>query len=495
MKLPVPANAGGNRAAAQPATVPPAPVPSAPAVRPAPARNPATSVGRRPGATQPSVGPRPDPTAAPVVSIREVIKDASERILAQGIDFPAPGNTGCEYSIDIAGWVVGRERTVVAVEVVSGNRVIRSAQGCFPRKDVLETYPDHPEPSGYRMQVGLVGLPQEFELILRCLMDDGSYTMLGRIIGRRRAFQSAYEPVLQPLMLTSLGRMGTTWMMRLLSEHPAVVAYRDYPYEVMAARYWAHQLRVLAAPADYLASSDPDSFAEDMQHIGHNPFFGPLLRRSPGTAQWLGRDHVERMAAFCQQTIDGFYGHVAALQGQPGVRYFAEKSLPDHIPAMMADLYPGMREVVLVRDLRDVVCSMLAFNSKRGYQSFGRDKAGSDAAFARQLATDMSTLASSWESRASTSLLVRYEDLIARPEDVLGSVFSYLGVDGDPETVRSVLERASTDTDELAAHRTSRDPGASVGRWRTDMPAELIEHCNRAFGPVMARFGYGDVAA
>jgi hypothetical protein len=284
--------------------------------------------------------------------------------------------------------------------------------------------------------------------------------------------------------------MGTTWAMRLLSEHPAVVAYRDYPYEVMAARYWVHQLRVLSAPADYGSSSDPDSFGWDLWRVGHNPFYGPLLRRSPLAAQWLGRDHVQAMADFCQQTIDGFYGRVAELQGDGAAWIFAEKCLPDHIPTMLADLYPQMREVVLVRDLRDVMCSMMAFNQKRGYPAFGRQTAASDAEFARHLAADLSTLAASYEARVGQNLLVRYEDLIARPQDVLTEVFGYLGIDDDPVTVQRVISRATLENDELAAHKTSSDPGASVGRWKTDTPAELREIIDDAFEPVMARFGY-----
>ncbi|HUE60096.1 MAG TPA: hypothetical protein VMO88_10975, partial [Acidimicrobiales bacterium] len=224
----------------------------------------------------------------PVVEIMDVVRAGSDAILGQGIDSPSPGGTSYEFSIEIAGWVVGRSQAATAVQILTGDKVMKTAPVCLVRQGVFERYPEHPEPTGYSLHVGLIGLPQSFSLTIRSVMADGSYVTLGRILGQRSPIRTAYAPRLQPLMLTSLGRMGTTWMMRLLSEHPAVVTYRDYPYEVMAARYWAHQLRVLAAPADYSASSDPDSFGADLWRVGHNPFYGQLLRRSPATARWLG---------------------------------------------------------------------------------------------------------------------------------------------------------------------------------------------------------------
>ena len=38
----------------------------------------------------------------------------------------------------------------------------------------------------------------------------------------------------------------------------------------------------------------------------------------------------------------------------------------------MWELYPRAREVILVRDFRDMVSSMFAFNAKRGFQGFRR---------------------------------------------------------------------------------------------------------------------------
>ena len=82
-------------------------------------------------------------------------------------------------------------------------------------------------------------------------------------------------------------------------------------------------------------------------------------------AGW-GSDHVADLATFAQQRIDAVYRQVAAL-GDGRAEFFAEKCLPEgNVPQLLRELYPDAREVFLVRDFRDMLCSIRAFNEKRG---------------------------------------------------------------------------------------------------------------------------------
>lgn len=65
---------------------------------------------------------------------------------------------------------------------------------------------------------------------------------------------------LQPILLSALARSGTTWLMRLLISHPAIVGYPRYPYELHVAGYAWHACRVLAAPSGLTGLSHPDLF-------------------------------------------------------------------------------------------------------------------------------------------------------------------------------------------------------------------------------------------
>jgi len=431
-------------------------------------------------------------TSTPVVTVHDVVSLPPEtpEIVAHRIDVPRRADSEQEYALSFGGWVLGKSAPVAAVELIATGRVMTTSVVRLVRPGVTAAYPDHPEACGYWFRAGVLGMPSEFRLTLRAVLGDGSRVPLGYVVGRRLPVRSDACPTLAPLMVTSLGRMGTTWLMRLLAEHPSILVHREYPYELMAGRYWMHQLRVLSAPFDRDASPHPDTLGSDLWRIGANPSYGPMLGGCRTLSSWLGRAHVERLATFCQESIDTFYGLLAQEQSQPAATFFAEKYLPDQLPALVWELYPRAKEVFLVRDIRDAVCSMLAFNAKRGYQSFGRGQVPSDAAFVRRLACDMAILAQASRSREGRSHLVRYEDLVADPGRVIAGILEYAGLGHDVDTVHGMVERSSTESPELAAHRTSENPAASIGRWRRDLPRELVAECAEAFTPILDEFGY-----
>ena len=53
-----------------------------------------------------------------------------------------------------------------------------------------------------------------------------------------------------------------------------------------------------------------------------------------------------------------------------------------------------------------------------------------------------------------------------------------------------MLAQLEEDIPELREHATSDSAQSSIGRWRTDLDAELAEACERAFGPALELFGY-----
>jgi hypothetical protein len=259
------------------------------------------------------------------------------------------------------------------------------------------------------------------------------------------------------------------------------------------AKYWAHLLCVATGPADHVASAHPETFTADAGHTGHNPYFGDFLSGSAEQNRWLGARQPALLGACAQQSLDEFYGDVAAQAGVAAARFFAEKSLPDHVPDVLGDLYPGARELILVRDIRDVICSAIAFDAKRGNRSFGRESLDDDLGFVAQLRMDLERLVRSWQRRSETALLVHYEALITAPEQTLEQVLSHLGLDHTPAIVATVLEGAATPTPELEEHRTTANPAASIGRWRTDLARvhpDLPERCEELFGPLLTELGY-----
>jgi hypothetical protein len=370
--------------------------------------------------------------------------------------------------------------------------VLRAVPLGGSRPDVAQAYPEvlGAHACQFVAATGVLGLPTEFELGLQAVLQDGGRVDIATIQARRRPLRSGFQPTIQPLMITSLPRSGGTWLMRLLAEHPAIVVDRAFPYERRLARYWLQTLKVLAEPADHHHSTPPEVAARQNRWIGSNPFYPGTIRSNlPEASRWLGRDYVEQLARFCQQSIEHYYRLTASGQGQEHPALFAEKHPPDHVPGLAWELYPRAREVLLVRDFRDVVCSVLAFNAKRGFASFGRDRAESDAAFVAQLRGASQRLLAGWLERSVRLHLVRYEDLVLRPRHALRSLLTYLGLDASPHIVEGMLDRAVQDAP-LEGHRTSADPAMSIGRWRRDLDADLWPVARDAFDDALEAFGY-----
>ena len=405
------------------------------------------------------------------------------------IDRPAVGADGHATTFRIAGWVLGARSRAREIQVMEDGLAARTIPVSVARPDVVAVHRGAPEVSGFESTVSTLGLESEFTLRLDAVLEDGTRVDAGSIHGRRQALAPSYEPRFRALLVTSLGRTGTTLLMNALSAHPAVVAYPIHPYEIFPARYWLHLLRVLAEPADHANSSHPSHFAQDLQRIGHHPFNQSPITDHPELGELFGRSYVERLAGFSLESIDGFYEALSRVEGKPEAQFYAEKFQPDHLPRIARELDPRTKELILVRDFRDLICSVFAFNEKRGTVDFGREQFSRDEDYVRYIGLHARRLVGAWRSRRETARLVRYEELATRPQETLAQLFAYIGVDGGPETVQALV-RAAFDNPHFDGHRTSGTVEESIGRWRRELPRRLRRVVEEELNPALAELGY-----
>jgi hypothetical protein len=416
-----------------------------------------------------------------------------ERIANAVLESPKPGSETGAYAITIAGWAIGLPSPLAYAQVNHVNLVLAELPASISRPDVAESHPDRPwaASSGFGAQISALRLHPQFELIINLVLENGLRSGFVKVTGRRGPLRSAYEPRFQPLMVTTLGRTGSTWLMHLLGSHPALMTYRPFKLEPRAATYWLDLMVSLSEPSASFTQLDSQVDFGRPWWLGPGPAEGPYLP-DPRVKHWLVREHVEGLAAMAQERIDAVYHQIAAFHPERSPRYFVEKFLPDNtIPQLAWELYPDAREIFLVRDFRDMVCSMRSYDAKRGVPGFGRDGAESEDLYIRQtLGATVEMLRDSWHRRSEQAHLVRYEDLILEPERTLTGVFEYVGVDASPSFVRGLLEGASKWTPEMSEHQTTAGPEQSIGRWRRDLEPEWLEACEEAFGPALEEFGY-----
>lgn len=434
------------------------------------------------------------------------------------LDQPQAGQTTDVYSFTLSGWVLGHEQPVKTLVISSQGQPIKTAPVDMFRPKVNVLYPASPgnNSCGFNTEIGLVGLPHTCEIEVSADLADGRRVPMALLRVRHEPVETTHTPLVQPLMITSEGRSGSTWSMHLLGEHPEIVIHKSFPYETMAANYWIHLFKVLTDPANHLQSTGRLGFTDRPWNIGHNPYFTRPLINDASLRTWFGADLVARTAGFCQQNIDEYYLRLAASQGEGQPRYFAEKNRGNYIPGLLFDLYPSAREIFVFRDFRDMVCSMFAFNRRRGFVGVGPLNARDDADFIRLLRPVIERLMAAYRERSNLAIAIKYEDLVLSPETVLPRVLDYLGVASDFATIRGMIKRASKPESrslirqlatrfvparikarrpeiftQLQSHQTSGgDPAKSVGRWKTDLSPELQGVAHEAFGDLLVEAGY-----
>ncbi|HEX5593777.1 MAG TPA: sulfotransferase [Solirubrobacterales bacterium] len=427
----------------------------------------------------------------PLVEISRVEQHelAGGRLLGSRLDAPKPQAQSGTYGFEIVGWALAKAAPLERIEVLQEGRLIAEVEPEEQRPDIAAAFADvaHAEPCGFRIPVSALDLRQEFELTVVGQGAEGIRAPIARIEGERATLPAGGENLIQPLMVNTIGRSGSTWLVWLLSCLPEAVAFSPWARDARVGTYWTSVLQALSRPQSYLAQLVPGPLEQ------RNWWFDrPDLRSGVGGDReleaWLGGEGVESLARFCQSRIDAFYARLGEDGQRP--RYFVEKFLPYQLtPDLLAELYPGAREMILVRDFRDMLCSIIAFNRKRGWEAFGRADAADDAEYVQTtVANSARRLLRRLRERGDDAHLVRYEDLIREPAETLGGMMGFLGLDAGEDQVASVL--AAAESQSLEEHRTTSKVSESIGRWRRDLSPELAQVCAEVLDPVLTEFGY-----
>jgi len=291
--------------------------------------------------------------------------------------------------------------------------------------------------------------------------------------GRTRFYPATIppEPVaaavprsLRPLLITSLGRSGSTLLMHRLRRQAQIVVPGDYPYENRLAAYGANVYRVLTAFDEPGARTNPNLMAT-AQSIGALPFDSPLQRFPV-----LFRARVPNMIGnWARDMIATYY----AAEAREGAHLFAEKcnfSGDDRV--ILRSLFPDLLEIVLVRELRDLFCSSRAFWELDEQAGLGR------LSQARQVMLDL------WRNRPPGVLLLRYEDLVGKPRETGQILRQFLALQSDFPDDRD--GEASL----FASHGTTPTPQDSIERWRGESLPESVRSFVAESQSFNSAFGY-----
>ena len=424
--------------------------------------------------------------AAVVVDDVEHLPRGGDGAVRAHLDVPQAGQTADVYSLALQGWAVACDVPVTSIEIVASNVVHGRAEIDRARPDVASYLGDGtPTNSGFSSELSLLGLPDEFELRVQAVLDDGRREAFAVVRGHlHRTPLPAPEPP-RPLLMVTLGRTGSTWLTRLLGCHPSIIAYKPFAYEPRVLSYWAKVVLALGDPRSHGQMLAARLTAERWW-LGDGAL--PSLP-SPDAAVGavLGHAGIDALAAFARDRIRAVYRAIADVEKRQDALLFSEKVTPDRSTLEMADwMFPGSGRVYLIRDPRDMALSVLAYNDRIGGAGFGYER----RTFLDEVARSAAELLDLFRSDPSRPLLVRYEDLISEPHREMSRIFGAVGVDASPGTVGEVVSAANERLPGMENHRTSTSMHASVGRWRDELDRDQRAVWTEKFADVLCACGY-----
>jgi glycosyltransferase involved in cell wall biosynthesis len=282
---------------------------------------------------------------------------------------------------------------------------------------------------------------------------------------------------LTPILVDYFTRDGSTLMMRLLSTSPQIAVESSYPYERKYFSYLWRWSRVLERgdwPEDVWG---PRAFGSLSQER-NTPVVGPL--------PWHPRDLIESdptsqsMSERCFELTWAEFSRRAAewtrrehRDPRAAVGYYAEK----HLNTWLIDSgeLPAHRVVALLRDPRDTLVSIAAFEQTQAAGSHDR----LHQVIARQRER-LRWIAGLLESEESP--VIRYEELIRDLPAVAVRLEAWLAVELNPEAVEN---------DKLLRkrHSTAKSPEDSIGRWKQELDEETAETVTRELRAELAAVG------
>jgi Sulfotransferase family len=293
---------------------------------------------------------------------------------------------------------------------------------------------------------------------------------------------AARDLELSALFVTHLPRSGSTLCMALLHRHPAVIVPEHYPFEVKPATYYARAARLLTEPGDHAFSGTPTEFMRSSMTLGFNPFnhfeFDRVFKDGNLQAHFFERSlKLSLFDALRKVSID-YYRHLIADQQKYTARYFAEKCEAQGIfygtRASDMTLFPDARELLLIRDPRDILCSSLSYFR----QPFSED-------FVQNVKNGCETIRRIVSDKGTRTLVVKYEHLVFDQAAALKVIARHLSIDDRPW-----LDESFQAEKLFKQHGTAGSPQESVGRWKSELSESQKDACESEFATFLSEFGY-----
>jgi hypothetical protein len=352
----------------------------------------------------------------------------------------------------ISGWAFSDSDPVQYV-IVHSDVLFRSplvVLPLYPRVDVAAAFGlDRGKCVGFIASVNLLGCSKIGYLDISCVCASGvtrfqkdasyysdCYVRLGRIHFDLTLPEMTFRSACAPLFVVSLGRSGSTALMKALGASDHIGVAGSHPLENRTVSYFIHMLNLLVTPSsDYLPAATAAFL--DIPFMGStNPFLEP--RDWPEMNTLVSRNALTLISSPLRRLLEEHASCVGSATGKERVSYLAEKLVPNTtIPPLAKMVWPGAVEVLLIREFDDWLRSALAFSERTG-QYFGSGVPAEE--LISRIVREVHPFIGYFSLRAEDAICVRYEDLVRDTEGVCRRLCDEIEVEFCERMVEAVAQ-------------------------------------------------------
>jgi hypothetical protein len=304
---------------------------------------------------------------------------------------------------------------------------------------------------------------------------------------RRRLLTWRYTPSIESRLVWVLGspRSGSTWLLRMLAEHEAVVPIN----EPLIGWYLGPFLTDL--PGWSASGLDHSNFTlRKVQAKKRDQFFADEFS-----------DVVQpALAAMIRRRFAAHLAHYPPRGTSTRARIVIKEPNGSQSADVLLGALPKSSLLFLLRDGRDVVDSELSANLKGGWISaqFPGGSGISDsqrldfvARSAQRWLWRTETVEEAYDSHPGPTRMVKYEDLLTDPAAHLRAILEWLDLPLEQPELVAILEKH--EFDRLPVESRGKDKffrAASPGLWQTNLTPEEQSTVHEILGEKLQALGY-----
>jgi Sulfotransferase family len=388
------------------------------------------------------------------------------------------------YGLSLRGWAVCAGEQIANISLGWYGKRIANAK-MFARGDVEAACPGNRHVVGFCIDAvpAVLGESEPLKIILDTT-DNRSTTVFEitlRFIADTQAPPSDATTTFAPIIASA--RSGATFLSQLLHAHEEVFRHREHPSEarfgIRLAEEWFENMQ----PCFYEPEGSRNGQSMDQNLLAA---LAVLDNEDAANCAWLS-DYFATLRQQYRQRIMDLYKMLSTSRAASASVIIEKLDLQWDLD-LIGGLFERVRPVFIVRDPRDMLVSMRAFNAQSGRYEFHEAHGKDFGSLLPVMAGNLMHLACLYDRYPGEKLLISYEELAIEPAATLHRVLSFIGIDNSADTIAQLLQTSAVQ----GGPTTTSSPASSIERWREALTLSEAQMTNWFFEPFLRRFGYAE---